>query len=57
MYKKITFILILIAQLSFSQSKITGSVINNSNEKIPFATIFLEELNTGVSADIDGFLL
>jgi len=55
MFKKISFILILIAQLSFSQSKITGSVINNSNEKIPFATIFLEELNTGVSADIDGF--
>lgn len=57
MFKKISFILILAVQLSFSQSKITGVVTSNSDEKIPFATILLEEINVGVSANVDGFFI
>ncbi|AXO81638.1 TonB-dependent receptor [Olleya aquimaris] len=57
MFKQITFILIMAVQLSFSQSKITGTVTNEADEIIPYASITLEGTYIGVSADADGFFM
>lgn len=57
MFKNLSFIIILAVQLSFGQSKITGVVTNNSNEKIPFATVLLEEVKSGVAADMNGVFI
>ncbi|AEH02573.1 TonB-dependent receptor [Lacinutrix sp. 5H-3-7-4] len=55
MLKNISFIVLFAIQFSFSQSKISGTVTNNLNENIPFASVMLEGTNKGVSANENGY--
>ncbi|OIQ22357.1 TonB-dependent receptor [Lacinutrix sp. MedPE-SW] len=55
MLRNITFIVLLAIQFSFSQSKISGTVTNNLNDIIPFASVMLEGTNKGVSANENGY--
>ncbi|APY01012.1 TonB-dependent receptor [Lacinutrix venerupis] len=55
MLKNISFIVLFAIQFSFSQSKISGTVTNNLNDNIPFASVMLEGTSKGVSADENGY--
>lgn len=54
-YKKY-FTLLFFTIISFSQTNIKGK-ITSLNKALPFATIFIKELNKGTSADENGFYL
>ena len=43
--------------ISYSQSGVLKGYVKDatSNEEIPFANVFVEQLNSGVATDFDGF--
>ncbi|HUH26629.1 carboxypeptidase-like regulatory domain-containing protein, partial [Gelidibacter sp.] len=47
--------MLLTIQLSFAQSKITGTITNQNQEGIPFASIVVENTAKGTSADENGY--
>ena len=57
--KKLTYFLISltsIANILSQNSVIKGKVIDaTNNETIPFANVFVEQINSGVASDFDGF--
>ena len=55
-YSLIFIIILLISNnLTFSQSKIIGKVIDEEfNETMPFANVLVKETNSGVTTDFDG---
>ncbi|MDO7170644.1 TonB-dependent receptor [Mariniflexile sp. AS56] len=55
MYKKLSLLLILTIQVSFAQSKITGTINNEKQEPIPFASILIESSSKGTSANEYGY--
>ncbi|MBD3723706.1 MAG: TonB-dependent receptor [Flavobacteriaceae bacterium] len=54
MKKIFCVILLTCVSLTFSQSKISGSIVNESNEPIAFASVVLLEEKNGVSSDVNG---
>ena len=51
----LTFVFFLMTCLSFSQGKVTGTIIDNEfNEPMAFANIVVKGTSKGVSADFDG---
>lgn len=55
MYKKFTLLVLLAMQVSFSQSKITGTITNDAKEAIPFASVLIEGSTKGTSANEQGY--
>ncbi|MBA6154553.1 TonB-dependent receptor [Gelidibacter maritimus] len=55
MIKYLSLFMLLAIQLSFSQSKITGTITNLNQEHIPFASVLLENTAKGTSADENGY--
>ena len=53
----INIVFITIFNISYSQSGILKGYVKDaiSNEEIPFANVFVEQLNSGVATDFDGF--
>ncbi|WP_342662756.1 TonB-dependent receptor [Gelidibacter mesophilus] len=47
--------MLLTIQLSFAQSKITGTITNQNHEQIPYASVLVENTVKGTSADENGF--
>lgn len=54
MIKYISLFMLLAMQLSFAQSKITGTITNQNQESIPFASIVVKNTAKGTSADEHG---
>ncbi|WP_299385170.1 TonB-dependent receptor [uncultured Lacinutrix sp.] len=54
MYTRLSLLFILIVQFSFSQAALKGSIVNQNNESIPFASVIIKNTNYGASADADG---
>lgn len=54
MFKKSILFFILLGQLGYSQSKITGTVYDDEKEIIPFANIIIDGSTIGTSADANG---
>ena len=52
-----TLSLIITFNISYSQSGVLKGYVKDatSNEEIPFANVFVEQLNSGVATDFDGF--
>lgn len=52
-----TVSLIITFNISYSQSGVLKGYVKDatSNEEIPFANVFVEQLNSGVATDFDGF--
>ena len=52
-----TLSLIITFNISYSQSGVLKGHVKDatSNEEIPFANVFVEQLNSGVATDFDGF--
>ena len=52
-----TLFLIITFNISYSQSGVLKGYVKDatSNEEIPFANVFVEQLNSGVPTDFDGF--
>jgi hypothetical protein len=52
-----TVSLIITFNISYSQSGVLKGYVRDatSNEEIPFANVFVEQLNSGVATDFDGF--
>lgn len=52
-----TVSLIITINISYSQSGVLKGYVKDatSNEEIPFANVFVEQLNSGVATDFDGF--
>ncbi len=51
----LTFVFFLMTCLSFSQGKVTGTIIDNEfNEPMAFANVVVKGTSMGVSADFDG---
>lgn len=55
MIKYISLFMLLTIQLSFAQSKITGTITNQNHEQIPYASVIVENTVKGTSADENGF--
>nr|WP_027126185.1 TonB-dependent receptor [Gelidibacter mesophilus] len=55
MIKYISLFMLLTIQLSFAQSKITGTITNQNHEQIPYASVLVENTVKGTSADENGF--
>ncbi|MEO5788397.1 MAG: TonB-dependent siderophore receptor [Gelidibacter sp.] len=53
--KKIFLFLVLIGQLSYSQSKIEGTITDEDKKIIPFANVLIEGTTFGTSADANGY--
>lgn len=51
----LTFIYLSISFHSYSQNKLSGVITNDKGEVLPFATVFIKELNTGTTSNIDGY--
>ncbi|MBJ7880623.1 TonB-dependent receptor [Gelidibacter salicanalis] len=47
--------LLFLSLHTFSQSQLTGQIRSESNEPLPGATIYLEELQKGTTSDFNGF--
>ena len=52
--KHIVFIFLIISQLILAQTKVSGIVLDKSNQPIPFANIVFKKSNVGVVANEDG---
>ena len=52
--KLFVVILLMTAQLLLAQSKVSGVVVDKTNQPIPFATIVFKKTNIGVVANEDG---
>lgn len=48
------FIFLILAQLLLAQTKVSGVVVDKTNQPIPFATIVFKKTNIGVVANEDG---
>jgi len=50
-------LLVTLFNFSYSQSGVLKGYVKDatSNEEIPFANVFVEQLNSGVATDFDGF--
>ena len=44
-----------LSQMSYAQSGINGYVTNESNNPLEFATIYVKEIETGTTTNIDGY--
>lgn len=55
MIKNISFLMLFAIQLSFAQSKISGNITTQNQERIPFASIIVENTIKGTSADENGY--
>jgi len=54
-FPKLFFVILLMtAQLLLSQTKVSGVVVDKTNQPIPFATIVFKKTNIGVVANEDG---
>jgi len=42
-YKLITLLLILLSSITFAQTKVSGIVIDNDNNPVPYAMLYLKE--------------
>ena len=53
----LTLLLITIFNISYSQSGVLKGYVKDatSNEEIPFANVYVEQLNSGVATNFDGF--
>ncbi|MCH4551178.1 TonB-dependent receptor [Aestuariibaculum lutulentum] len=54
MFNKLSLFLILAVQMSFSQSKIVGTIFDSNKDTVAFANILLSGTNTGTSTDNAG---
>ena len=52
--KHIVFIFLIVSQLILAQTKVSGIVLDKSNQPIPFANIVFKKSNIGVVANEDG---
>jgi Family of unknown function (DUF5686)/CarboxypepD_reg-like domain len=52
--KFIVFIFLIVSQLILAQTKVSGIVLDKSNQPIPFANIVFKKSNVGVVANEDG---
>lgn len=52
--KYIVFIFLIVSQLILAQTKVSGIVLDKSNQPIPFANIVFKKSNVGVVANEDG---
>jgi hypothetical protein len=52
--KYIVFIFLMVSQLVLAQTKVSGIVLDKSNQPIPFANIVFKKSNVGVVANEDG---
>ncbi len=52
--KHIVFIFLIVSQLILAQTKVSGIVLDKSNQPIPFANIVFKKSNVGVVANEDG---
>ena len=52
--KFIVFIFLIVSQLILAQTKVSGIVLDKSNQPIPFANIVFKKSNIGVVANEDG---
>lgn len=55
MLKKLIWLVLVAAQISFSQSKITGHITGNNSEVIPYATVVVKGTTLGTVADEKGY--
>lgn len=55
MFKKIILLFVLAGQLGYSQSKIEGTITDETKHAIPFANILIEGTIMGTSADENGY--
>jgi iron complex outermembrane receptor protein len=55
MLKKLIWLVLVAAQISFSQSKITGNITGNNSEVIPYATVVVKGTTQGTVADEKGY--
>jgi hypothetical protein len=54
-FPKLFFVVLLMtAQLLLAQTKVSGIVVDKTNQPIPFATIVFKKTNIGVVANEDG---
>jgi len=53
-YKLITSIFILLTGFTFAQTKISGMVVDNDNQPIPYANVVFKETTEGVVTNEDG---
>ncbi|SFU59279.1 Outer membrane receptor proteins, mostly Fe transport [Pustulibacterium marinum] len=54
MKQLVCVIALLCTAISFSQTKVTGTIVDSDNEPIPSANVVLEGTSEGVVADFDG---
>jgi hypothetical protein len=54
MYKYIFIVFLLLTSTILTAQEITGNVISENGEGVPFANIFLREKNIGIVSDING---
>jgi hypothetical protein len=52
--KYIVFVFLIVSQLILAQTKVSGIVLDKSNQPIPFANIVFKKSNVGVVANEDG---
>jgi hypothetical protein len=52
--KRFVVVLLMTAQLLLAQTKVSGIVVDKTNQPIPFATIVFKKTNIGVVANEDG---
>lgn len=55
MYKKLSLLLLLAVQMSFSQTKITGFIQSHNNENISYSHVVLVGTNFGTTANENGY--
>lgn len=54
MKQLVSVLALLCTAIAFSQTKVTGKVVDSNNDPIPSANIVLQSTNEGVVADFDG---
>src|SRR5690554_5181638 len=55
MYRKLSLLLLMTVQMSFSQSQITGLIQSHNNEEISFSNVILKGTTYGTTADEKGY--
>src|SRR5690606_14260451 len=55
MIKYLSFLILCAMQMSFAQSKISGHITTHDQERIPFASVIVENTVKGTSADENGY--
>lgn len=55
MYNKLLILFVLIGQFGYSQSKIEGTIIDETKHTIPFANVIIDGTTVGTTADENGY--